>query len=200
MEHTLIIKNPTQYLPAINNEFFYYDGAFENRMMNSEGFFRLKHQNVSNFIKVMGKDNTFYIYRVFLSYYEANVRVKEFWQNYASSNAYNLQNIRTIELIESFVLSNKFDVYITHSLKSAQYLKQIDSKDSEWLEFNSFKEYLWSNNMNKLLVSYGLSPFDEGTIQKGHLVDLFHSGRLYKLAIKKGKSAQSFMSGRKLIH
>lgn len=185
MEHNLIIKYPTQYLPTINNEFFYYGGLFENGVMASEGFFKLKHPIINDFTNIIGKENTFYIYRVFLSYYEANVRLQKFWRDYANPQAHNLQNFNSFDKLEDFILNYEFDVYTTGSLKSAQYLKEINSRESEWVEFNSFKEYLWSNNMNKLLASYGITPFKEGIIMKGHLSDLFNSGRLYKLAIKK---------------
>jgi hypothetical protein len=55
-------------------------------------------------------------------------------------------------------------------------------RHAEYLEPNSFKEYMWSNNLNELLKNYHLQPF---TVKRITGTDIFNSGRIYNLVLIK---------------
>lgn len=184
MEYHLQVHHSNDLLAGMDNSFFFYDDIYDDEDIKvSKRNFYLRHPEYPLFLQRMGAENTLYIHRLFLSYYEASVRLREFWRRYASPEAKNLENFTTLKEIENFVnQGNRIIIYDTHALKYANYLLAESERHAEYLEPNSFKEYMWSNNLNELLKNYNLQPFSVTRITGK---DIFHSGRIYNLVLIK---------------
>ncbi|MCM0626689.1 hypothetical protein M5J14_19505 [Lysinibacillus sp. OL1_EC] len=186
MEFNLLLDTSRSKLAGIENPYFSFDELEEENVegaisrANQRNFY-LNHPNSNNFINKMGIENTFYLHRLLLSYYDAFSKLKYFWENYACPEKLNLQANIEIADLEKVAKKYPINVFDTHTMKFANYMIG-DKMQKEYIEANPFQEYLWAINMNEFLKSYRINPFPDVEMEnKG----IFNSSYIFKLAISK---------------
>ncbi|QEY22442.1 hypothetical protein D0S48_18255 [Psychrobacillus sp. AK 1817] len=185
MKYNLLVDTYTSQLEGITNPYFSYDGPEE---LNVEGGigrasqrnFYLNHPESDTFVNKMGYENTFYLHRLFLSYYEAYRKVENFWNDYACPSVLNLQADIVIANIEQTAKQYSIDAYDTYTLSYANYL--TNGREKKFMQVNYFQEYLWAINMNEFITKHNISPFPDIKIESH---SIFHSSYIIKSALSK---------------
>jgi len=185
MTISLIVDTHTSRLSEVETAYFRYDGTEVENVEGgvaraSERNFYLKHPNSNEFLVKMGVNNTFYLHKLYLSYYDAYFKLRYFWDKYACPGKLNLQADILQHEIDNTARTESIDVFDSDTLNHANYL--FDGQQRIFFNANPFKEYLWAINMNEFLDSYHISPFPEIIIKHG---SIFHSSYLFKSAISK---------------
>lgn len=183
--YNLLVDTSTSQLGGIANPYFSYDGPLEQNVEEgmaraSQRNFYLNHPESDTFITKMGYENTFYLHRLLLSYYEAYRKVENFWNDYAKPSKLNLQADIVIAQIEQTAKQHSIDAYDTYTLSYANYLS--NGTEKKFMHVNYFQEYLWAINMNEFLTKHNISPYPDIKIESN---SIFHSSYIIKSAISK---------------
>lgn len=190
MNISLIVSSSMSFLNQIDTPYFSYDSPEDLNVEEGVGRalyreFLIKHPQVDLFLSHMGEENTFYLSRVFLSYYEAFQKLNDFWDKYACPNEKNIHPNITIEQLEK--LTRELN-YRPHNLNGLYYANDLEieinwnRKDKISIEKNPFQEYLWAANMNRFLDEYKLGLYPDIIITKN---SIFETSYLFKLALNK---------------
>ncbi|XKO53516.1 hypothetical protein ACI2WT_11870 [Lysinibacillus fusiformis] len=188
---TLIVKNNSCLLPYKDSAYFNFSRKYT---MDNNRYFTLNHPQADEFIEKLGVEETFYLNRLFLSYFDAVYRLADFWSNYAQPEKLNLTEKLTIQEIERIlskiptVIDDIFKEYSleplepvnTNSLKYANYFRVNDQE--KYIEANPLKEYIWSLHRSEILKSVGIKDFHVAKIESK---DIFKSEYLFAIALKK---------------
>lgn len=186
MDYNLLVDTSFSKLGGIITPYFSYDGPYDENVEGgieraSQRNFYLTHPNLNAFVDKMGIENTFYLHRLFLSYYDAFTKLKYFWDNLARPGKLNLQANILIGDIEKIAKTHSIEVFDSSTLKYANYITD-GNRQKKFINANPFQEYLWAINMNEFLARYNISPFPDVTIETP---DIFNSSYIFKLAISK---------------
>ncbi|AIQ52691.1 hypothetical protein [Paenibacillus sp. FSL R7-0331] len=184
-EYGLIVATKSRTLPSLNSFYLEYEdedsenieGGYDTK---SERYFWINHKQLNEFISKMGESNFFSIHRVFLSYYEAFNKLRDFWNFGIPQQIFDKEDTLLISDIETMLNSYNVSINDSKILKYANYISNDGVK--KYIETNPFQEYLWSIQMSELLESYNISPFDRVEIAEKSILK---SSYIFKGAIVK---------------
>lgn len=185
MINSLLVDTSISKLNAIETAYFIYDDKEVENVEGgitraSERNFYLKHPNSNTFLEKMGINNTYYLHKLFLSYYDAFNKLEFFWERYACPSKLNLKADIPAHKIDHIAETHKIEVFDSYTLNHANYLINGDLKT--FVNANPFQEYLWAINMNEFLASYRIPPFPVILIENK---SIFHSSYLFQTALSK---------------
>lgn len=185
MEISLLVDTSASKLGGVETAYFIYDDIEDENVEGGisralQRNFYLKSPNSDEFLGKMGVNNTFYLHKLFLSYYDAFIKLQYFWDRYACPSKLNLQADILKHEIDHLAKTHKIEVFDSNTLSHANYL--INGDKRIFVNANPFQEYLWAINMNEFLDSYNIPLFPEFQIESG---SIFHSSYIFKSAISK---------------
>ncbi|MFS0891049.1 hypothetical protein [Peribacillus frigoritolerans] len=171
MSLSLLIKTPYSKLPGITTRYFSFE---EPEGLNvEEGFTRLNersfylhHDENEKFVEKLGKENTFHLYRTFLSYFDAAQSLNSFWSEYGpkingKKALINFKENFTLDNLESLAGNYNISLINQQTLPHANILVVEGNSDEQfYYESNSFQEIMWAMNMEEILKAHDLKYFD----------------------------------------
>lgn len=176
-EVKLVVKTPNCDLPGIYTRYFSFDekeglNVEEGIAMLYERDFYIHHSQINEFLDKLGPENSFYIHRLLLSYFDAAKSLNDFWRVYGSKNnglapKINFKEEFTLEKIEKLSKDYKISLFNNFSLQHANTLTVKGRENrSYYFEANAFQEIMWAMNMISILKHHNLKKFDMGIDNK----------------------------------
>jgi len=181
----LVVSSKLPNLPALESFYMEYEdeetfNAEDGYDTKSERLFWIRHKDLDSMLPLVGESNFFSFHRVFLSYYEAHFKLKNFWNHQIPAEMKQEREPLKIDEIETMLETQDMHIIDSGALNYARYILNAGKKI--YVEENHFQEYLWATQMNELLQSYNLSRFENVKIESN---DILNSSYLFKGAIIK---------------
>lgn len=160
----LKVDSSTCQLPGVISNYFVFEDTNtlldEGMGRNPFRMFIPKHPQINDIIPNIGKDNSFILFRVLFSLYDASHMLYKF----VAKNK-NISSDITFNEIQKTAQSHNIEDYQYYSLNQNTYLTFYNfsrEKDIEehYFEVNEFQELFWAMNLKGVLSEYSIDYFE----------------------------------------